>query len=225
MGVLAGICGLLEVEAVQMRNLLIAGAGGFGREVFDMALEMPEFRVAGFLSDVANALDDYPEIRAEAGIVGTIADYNPRAGDFIVVAIGDVAGRKKVAEILRTRGANFINLIHPTAFVSNFAKIGTGVIICRGAAVSTGTAIGDFSLVNACATIGHDAELGAFSVICPHVSIGGFARIGAECFVGANASIAPRKILGRGTEISANSFVARDTQASALVIGVPGKEF
>lgn len=225
MGALGKICGVLEGETVQMKNLLIAGAGGFGREVYDMVLEMPEFRVAGFLSDVPTALDDYPELRAEAEIVGTIAGYKFRAGEFVVNAIGDVAGRKKVAETLRANGAHFVNLIHPTAFVSKFAKLGEGVIICRGGGVSTGTKLGDFVLVNACATVGHDAEVGAFSVICPHVSIGGFAKIGAECFVGANASVAPKKILGRGSQIMANSFVARDAQAEALVVGVPGREF
>ncbi|MBO4400984.1 MAG: NeuD/PglB/VioB family sugar acetyltransferase [Selenomonadaceae bacterium] len=208
-----------------MKNLLIAGAGGFGREVYDMILEMPEFRMAGFLSDVPTALDDYPEIRAEAEIVGTIADYKFRADEFVVNAIGDVAGRKKVAAILRANGANFVNLIHPTAFVSKFARLGEGVIICRGASVSTSTTLGDFVLVNASAIVGHDAEVGAFSVICPQAFVGGFAKIGAECFLGANVSVSPRKILGRGSQVMANSFVARDTQAEAFITGVPGREF
>ena len=208
-----------------MKKLLIAGAGGFGREVFDMILEMPEFGVAGFLSDVATALDDYPEIRAEAGIVGTIAGYKFHAGELVVNAIGDVAGRKKVAEILRENGASFVNLIHPTAFVSKFARLGEGVIICRGAGVSTGVELGDFVMVNASATVGHDAKVGAYSVISPHVSIGGFAEIGAGTFIGANASVAPRKKIGRGSQISANSFAARDTGEEALIVGVPGREF
>ncbi len=203
-----------------MKNLLIAGEGGFGREIYDMILEMPEFRVKGFLSDVPTALDDFP-----AEIVGTIAGYKFSGDEFAVNAIGDVAGRKKVAEILRENGANFVNLIHPTAFVSNFARLGAGVIICRGAAVSTNTTLGDFCLVNASATIGHDAEIGAFSVICPHVSIGGFAKIGAECFIGANASVSPKVSLGKNSTVSANSFVARNTKDEAFIIGVPGKEF
>lgn len=208
-----------------MKNLLIAGAGGFGREVYEMLLDMPEFRVAGFLSDVPTALDDYPEIRADAEIVGTIADYKFRADEFVVNAVGDVAGRKKVAEILRANGANFVNVIHPTAFVSKFTKLGEGVIICRGAIISSYSKLGDFCLVNVCGMVGHDAEIGAYSVLCPQAFVGGFAKIGAECFLGANVSVSPRKILGRGSQISANSFVARDVGDEALVIGVPGKEF
>ncbi len=208
-----------------MKNLLIAGAGGFGREVYEMLLDMPEFRVAGFLSDVPTALDDYPEIRAGAEIVGTIAGYKFRADEFAVNAIGDVAGRKKVAEILRANGANFVNVIHPSASVARFVNFGVGVIISWKAVVSTNTKLGDFCLVNACAAVGHDVEIGAYSVLCPNVSIGGFAKIGAECFIGSNAAISPRKNLGRGSQVSANSFVARDTQAEAFVVGVPGREF
>ena len=210
----------------QMKNLLIAGAGGFGREVYDMILETfspTEFRVKGFLSDVPTALDNYPELPAR--IVGTIVDYEPEPDDRIFVAIGDVAGRKKVAEILAAKGAQFLNLIHPTVISSQFVEIGAGVIICRGVLIGPNTKIGDFSLINCCATIGHDSALGKFSVICPHVSIGGFAKIGAECFIGANASVSPKVSLGKNSTVCANSFVARDTRDEAFIIGVPGKEF
>ena len=96
-----------------MFDIVILGAGGMGRETFEVVQDTyPNYRVKGFLSDVPNMLDgfkNYPPL------LGTIKDYEVQPNDRFILAIGDVAGRRKIAESILSRGGEFINLIHPTA--------------------------------------------------------------------------------------------------------------
>ncbi len=211
-----------------MFDVVIVGAGGCGREVYEMALETyspEEYRIKGFLSDIPTDLDAYPEIRRDADIVGTIRDYDVQENDRFLLAIGDVDGRKKVAEILKRRKAKFISLIHPQAVCFRSAVWGEGLILYRFAGLSANAKVGDFCLINAMATIGHDAEIRDYTVICPFAAIGGYAKIGEECFISTHATIAPRLLVGNKSCVSANSFVARNVLENSFVTGVPAKSY
>lgn len=211
-----------------MLDIIIAGAGGCGREVYEMALDTyssEEYRIRGFLSDEPDALKDFPDVREQADIIGTIVDYEPQENERFIVAIGDVQGRKHVIRVLQSKGAKFINLIHPKTIVSPFAKFGQGVILYRGAGVSAHAVIEDFCLINSMASVGHDAVVGEYSVLCPFSAIGGYAKIGKECFVGTHTTVSPRISIGKESTVSSNTFVARNVRENSFVIGVPGKEY
>lgn len=209
-----------------MLDIVIVGAGGCGREVYEMALETfsPEqYRIKGFLSDIPTDLDKYPETKAEVRIIDTIIDYKVQDDDRFLLAIGDVEGRNKVLESLLDRGAKFLSLIHPKAMVFRNAVLGKGVILYPFVGVSDYAKIGDFCLVNAYTSVGHDAVLEEKSVVCPFVAIGGGARLGASCFVGPHVTVSPKVSVGANSRISANSFVARNAPGESFIIGAPAK--
>ncbi len=211
-----------------MLDIVIAGAGGCGREVYEMALETfspEEYHMKGFLSDISTDLDAYPEIRAEMGIIGSIVDYEVQANDRFLLAIGDVDGRKKVANLLKQRGAEFLSLIHPSAVCSRYAKWGEGLILYRLAGLSTCAKVGDFCLINSGASVGHDVSIGNYSVLCPYAAVGGGTVIEDECFISTHATIAPRLTIGKNSCISANVFVSRKVPENSFVAGVPAKKY
>ncbi len=211
-----------------MLDIVIAGAGGCGREVYEMAKETyspEEFRIKGFLTDIPTDLDDYPDIRKEADIVGSIRDYEVQENDRFLLAIGDAAGRKKVAGILKGKGAKFLNLIHPSAICSAYATLGEGIILYRMAGISDHAKVGDFCLINSLGSVGHDVVLGACTVVCPFAAIGGNAKIGEECFISTHATISPKLTVGARSCVSANSFVARNVPEDSFVMGVPAKNY
>lgn len=211
-----------------MLDIVIAGAGGCGREVYEMALETfspDEYRIKGFLSDIPTDLDRYPEIKAEAEIIGAIADYEVQKNDRFLLAIGDVDGRKKVASLLKQRGAEFLSLIHPSAVCSRYAVWGEGLILYRLSGLSTCARVGDFCLINSGASVGHDVIVGDYSVLCPYAAIGGGTVIGDECFISTHATIAPKLTVGKNSCISANAFVARKVPENSFVTGVPAKNY
>jgi Acetyltransferase (isoleucine patch superfamily) len=206
-----------------MLNIIIVGAGGCGREVYEMAcaaFSSAEYQIKGFLSDDVHILDD---MNVAVPIIDTIRDYQPAENDRFLLAIGDVQGRKKVALDLQERGAKFLTLVHPTAVISASAELGEGVIVYPFVFISCQVKLADFVMMNAYSGCGHDAVVGAFSVLCPYATVLGWARLDEDVFLSTHTMVAPKKHVGKGAVVSANSSVLRNVPVDGFVCGVPGK--
>lgn len=206
-----------------MKEIIILGAGGTGREVMEFCEDIfsdENYRIKGFLSDVLDVLDGldvpYP-------LLGTIKDYKIQEDDRFILAIGDVAGRRKIAENILAQGGKFLTFIHPSAQVCRSAKIGQGVIIFPFAYVGANSNVGDFCFINLHAACGHDVKLGAFSELAPYSVVAGGCQTGEECFLALHAVVAPKVILGNRVVISQGSATQKNQPDDSLVVGVPGK--
>lgn len=203
------------------RKLWIIGAGGFGREVYGAAQSAlgrgTEWEVAGFLNDISDSLDRFPEFpRIHAG-----TDYAPEEGDVFTCAVGEMPGRRMVCEKFRARGAKFINLVQPMACVSPSASFGEGVIVEAMTGIGAGAHIGDFATVLSHANIGHDAQIGAYVSVAPFAAILGRTFIGDGTMIGCHAVVLPDVKIGPGATIGAGSVVIKDVPPGATVFGVP----
>src|SRR4051812_44598210 len=100
-----------------MKNLIIIGASGFGREVLTWVFDHPrngvDWRVAGFLDSRKDILDGFAKdaaklpgavpyeaelqakYRRDVRIVGDPATYQPQEDDIFLCAVGDPAERRK----------------------------------------------------------------------------------------------------------------------------------
>lgn len=204
-------------------RIIIVGAGGFGREVLQWACDAwPEraSRIAGFLSAERDRLDQHA-CRLE--IIGDPGSYVPQPGDALLLAIGIPGIRRNVAESLRSRGAEFLTLLHPTAIVASTATIGEGSVICPYAIVSDAARVGDFVLMNYHSSLGHDASAGDHAVLSPYATLGGNAHIGEDVFMGLHASVGPGRKIGAGSKVSANSCALSDAPPDSIVYGAPGR--
>ena len=205
------------------RRIVIAGAGGFGREVLQWARDAwPDQAslIGGFLSDDPRRLDGFA---TGIGILSTVGDYRPAAGDYLLLGIGVPYSRRRVAEHLLTRDARFLTLVHPRAIVAPTASIGDGSIVCPFAIVSDSAVLGRCVLANYHASFGHDAVAGEYAVLSPYATLGGGARVDDEVFLGLHASVGPGITVGSRSKVSANSCVLSATPADSLVYGVPGR--
>lgn len=206
-----------------MRRILVVGAGGFGREVLRWARDGWTDRAAlfaGFLSRDADRLAGHDH---DLPIIGDPAAFNPQPGDALLLGIGIPGVRRRVAEDLLARGADFLTLIHPTAIVAPTATLGPGSIVCPGAIVSDAAQLGRFGLVNYHASLAHDSSAGDFAVLSPYATLAGGARVAADVFLGLHASIGPGVSVGARSKVAANSCALSDVPADSLVLGVPGR--
>lgn len=206
-----------------LRRILIVGAGGFGREVAHWArAAWPHGAslIAGFLSADADILGGRS---CDLPIVADPSRYEPQAGDALVLAIGIPSVRRRVAEDLLARGAEFLTLIHPSAVVCSTATIGAGSILCPGSIVSDSAEVGRFVLVNYHASLAHDAHAGDFAVLSPYATLGGDASIGEDAFLGLHASVGPGVIVGARSKVAANSCALHDVPDDVIIYGVPGR--
>ena len=108
-----------------MKDLIIAGAGGYGREAYYLAQRInkvePCWNIKGFINDIPDALDG---TKCDLPIIGSIADWEPSDNEVFVIAISTPQGKEKVYNLLKNKGANFVNLISPTALINPTVEFG-----------------------------------------------------------------------------------------------------
>lgn len=204
-------------------DLLIAGAGGLGRELAAYAAEAHAAgrlagRPAGFLDDGAPDLHGCP-----LPILGTIREYQPHPGQRIVIAVGDPGARAEVAALLRGRGAGFATLVHPLAYVAANAELGEGCVIAPFATVAPHARLGAHVLVNTHAGIGHDCRLDEACTLSPHAVLNGWVRLEREVLLGSGAIVTSRAVIGAGSRIAAGAVVYNDIPAGMTALGNPAR--
>jgi len=204
-------------------DIVIVGAGGFGRELHTWLADCwpaAAFRVKGYLGREKETVEHDGQ---RFPILADPEAYHPTAEERLVLAIGDVASRRRVVETIAGRGGQFLTVIHPTAVVAPSAAIGVGVIVYPCAVVANAACLEDFVVLNNYASAGHDSRIGRFSVLSPYATLNGAAALEEEVFMGTHSTVGPGVTIGRGSRISANSAALKDTPAASMVFGVPGK--
>jgi sugar O-acyltransferase (sialic acid O-acetyltransferase NeuD family) len=202
-------------------GIVICGAGGHGRVVAEIAEQIGECRVAGFVDDdpmlQGRCVQGYP-VLGDRSILGTL---RARGITKCVMGIGDNADRCRVAAIIEGMGWELVTVVHPSAQVSTSAAIGCGSVIEAGAVVKAGASVGRLAIINSCVSVGHDVVLGEGVQLSPGASIGGFVRIGDGSQIGMNASVIPGVQIGSNVVVGANAAVIRDLPSNVVAVGVP----
>ena len=206
-----------------MRDLIIVGASGFGREVNQIIKDVnkvePTWNVLGFLDDNLNALDEY---KCDRKIIGTIKDWIPNSNEHFVIAIAAPKVKEKIVSELQLKGAKFVSIIHPTALISDYTFLGEGIVIYPYAKVNVNSSLGDYvSLLGS--IVAHDVKVGNYSTVCGTCSLNGHVEIGERVFVGSHVVIAPSKKIGDDAYIGNGSVVIRNVRARTKVFGNPAK--
>jgi sugar O-acyltransferase (sialic acid O-acetyltransferase NeuD family) len=207
---------------VELKGLIIIGAGRFGREVCSWARQSREHNVSwfvkGFLDGRSQILDNYCY---NVPILGSPEDYQPTPDDVFVCAIGEPRAKKIYSEMLLGRGAQFANLIHPTVIMGENVKMGCGVILCPYVVITCDVVIGDFVTVNVHSLLAHDVVIGNYCQIHPHVSVSGGVTLKDGVMVGSNAVILPDCVVEEFALVGAGSLVLRRVAAGQTVFGNP----
>jgi len=206
-----------------MKNIIIIGAGGFGREVYQWSLDafdMNTYTIKGFLSKTQNDLDGFD---IPVPILGGEDNYNIEQDDVFIIAIGNVEIKRKVIEKLKAKNAVFLTLIHPTAIISSNSQIGEGVVICPYCIVTDNVKIGNYSKLNVYTYCGHDSEVGDHCVLSPYTTLNGGAKLGDGVFAATRSTITAEKLVGDNCIIGAHSIVLHDVADGTKVIGVSKK--
>ena len=208
-----------------MKNLVIIGARGYGREVYNWTQDCIraglDIRIKGFLDDNPNALDNFPNY---APILSSVEDYTPDEKDVFICALGDIQYRRKYVVMIQEKGGIFQTIIHPTASISQNVTIGEGCIIGRFAAISCDIHIGNFVSISAHAVLGHDVRVGNFCHIGALSNLSGGVVLEDFVTLHPKVDIIPHKHIGRSAILGTGSVVLRNVKEGDTVFGNPAKK-
>jgi sugar O-acyltransferase (sialic acid O-acetyltransferase NeuD family) len=209
-----------------MQRVVILGAGGFAREVLDIfhALNSVEaaYQVLGFV-------DENPTRK------GAVLNGSPVLGGFDAVpladrgqiqaicGVGDPAARSRLVQKAADQGLQFCNVVHPTAVLTPFVSLGTGVVITAGCILTNQITIGDHVHLNLDCTIGHDCIIDDFVTIAPGAHTSGDVHIGTGCDIGTGTAIIQGVTVGEWSVTGAGSVIVDDVPPNVTVVGVPAK--
>lgn len=209
-------------HGIDMKDLIIAGAGGFGREALILAKMLneiePRWNIKGFINDIPNALDG---VKCSHSIIGTIKDWRPTENEVFVMGVSSPNGKEIIANTLKAKGAKFVTLIHPLALISDYVEIGEGCIIGGRSSIGDNAILGDFVHI-AGSMIGQDAIIGDYSTTTGFANITN-AILGKRVFVGSHAVILNKLKVGDDAFVCAGSIVFNNIKAGTKVFGNPAK--
>ena len=206
------------------QQLVIIGAGGFGREMVAWAEQSVQFErewvLKGFIDDNLDALKDRP---SPARLLGRIQDYQPASDEVFICALGVPAIKRKCSELIASRGGRFTRLVHRTAVLGHEVQLGEGVVLCPFAVISANNRLGRGVAVNLHASVDHDAVVGDWTQINCHCDLTASVEVGEEVFFGSRVSVIPNVKIGDRAYIGAGSVVLRDVAAGVKVVGAPAR--
>jgi sugar O-acyltransferase (sialic acid O-acetyltransferase NeuD family) len=207
-----------------IQDIVIIGAGGFGREVeqwiADVNQEHPRFHVRGFLdADPARhggAIHDLP-------VLGYLEWLDDRSDCAAVIAIGGPRHKFHIAAELARRGVATPPIVHPRALIGRDVVIGTGTVVCPDVILTTDIAVGAFSTLNIDLTVGHDARIHDFVTLAPGVHVSGNVVLEEGCELGTGVNVVPGVRVGGWSIVGAGATVASDIPANVTAVGIPAK--
>lgn len=206
-----------------MKDLIIVGAGGFGREVLYLALAInahsKEWNIKGFINDDLNALDN---IRCDYKILGKIKEWQPKSNEVFAMGIASPQAKEKLSKSLIEKGAEFVTLIHPRAVIQPFTQIGAGSVIGHSASIGDNVTIGNFVNIMG-SMIGQDSIIGDYSTTTGFTNVAS-ANIGKRVFIGSHAVILNHLTVGDDAYICAGSIVFSKVKPGTKIFGYPAKK-
>lgn len=210
-----------------MKDIVIYGAGGFGREIACLLNAInevsPTWNLIGFIDDgiEKGIRNNYGEI---LGGIEFLQNYRSQLS--VAIAIANPTIVHKLFTNISNPLIDFPNLIAPNVilFDKNTVKMGQGNIIFFGCRLSCDVSIGNFNLFNGAVSLGHDVSLGSFNILSPSTRISGDCTVGDKNFFGVQAIVLQGKKIGNNTRIGTNSVVMRDTKDGFLYFGNPAKK-
>lgn len=209
-----------------MKDLIIFGASGFGREVAWLVERINEknhtWNLLGFVDDNekihGTVINSYPVL----GGCDCLTDY-PDA--YIVCAVGSSTIRKKIIEKINSllKKPKYAILIDPIVQKSDTVSVGEGTIICANNILTVNIEIGCHVIINLACTVGHDAILHDYVTLYPTVNFSGNSEA-MECVeLGTGSQIIQGKTIGGYTIVGAGSTVVKDIPAKCTAVGSPAK--
>jgi UDP-3-O-[3-hydroxymyristoyl] glucosamine N-acyltransferase len=124
---------------------------------------------------------------------------------------------------MESRGAQFVNLIHPSALIAPDAQLGTGIFIFIHSVISAGVHVEDFATLNAFVLLGHDAIIGRGCTLCPAAMLTGNVKLGRGVLMATHTSVAPQSEVGAFATIGMGSAVISTAPEGVTMMGVPAR--
>ena len=185
-------------------SIVLIGGSGHARVIID-CVRASGGEVFGILDDGLAAGTEVLGVR----VLGKTADFEQYIDHPFLIAIGNNAIRKRIAEKLSVRWAS---VVHPTSVVSPHAVIGEGTVLMPRAVVNAGATVGCPCIINTGAIVEHSS---------PNAALGGTVSVGAGTHIGIGACVRNNISICGSCTVGAGAAVVKNITEPGTYVGVP----
>jgi len=208
-----------------MKSLIIIGARGLGRKVYDLAKSNSEFSkefvIKGFLDDQPSKIEDYKNY---PNVISSVENYTVNKNDVFVCALANTSKKKYYSKIIIDKGGKFINIISDKCIINSNVCLGSeGIIIFENSIISADSSIDNFVTIQPNVVIGHDTMIEKNCHINCFVFTGGSSKICSDVTLHTRSTILPGITIGSNTIVGACSLVNKNILGNCTVVGTPAK--
>lgn len=207
-----------------MKNIVIIGAGGVGREVSLIIQQInelePTWNLLGFIDDNT---DNWGKVINGYSVIGGIDSLEFLSNDtYIVIAIANYEVKKKIVNKVNNK-FKFATIVHPKVWIHDYMTVGQGTIIYEGAILTANIEIGNHVIISPKCGVGHDSIIKDYVSLLWNVNVSGNDLIEEGVMMGSGSTVIQGKKIGKGSIIGAGAVVVNDIESFSTAVGVPAK--
>ena len=205
--------------------IVILGSGAHGVDILDSLLECnrisERYRPLGFLDDrTQGSVRGLP-------VLGRLADVTQFDSEVqFVTAIGSSTSyraKPPLLEKLSLPPERWATVVHPSASLSQWAKLGRGCVVLQQCTLSAACELGDQVVLLPGCRISHDARVEDYNILATGVILSGHVHVGRNCYLGAGSLVRERLRLGEGCLVGMGSVVVKPVGPGEVVAGNPAR--
>lgn len=210
------------------KKIIIFGTGGNCIDILDTINDINAKKVTydciGFLDDNS---EKWGKTYWGTTVLGPLSIANEYINDcFFINGIGSERNfflKETIISNTNIPLERFETIIHPTASVSNFSKIGKGTVVFQNVTITSNVHIGNHVVILPNSVISHDDIIKDYTCIASGVNISGEVTIGKSCYLGTNSSFIGDITVGDYSLIGMGSNVLSDVKENSVMVGNPAK--
>lgn len=207
-----------------MKNIVIIGAGGVGREVSLIIEKINKLKATwnliGFIDDNVNnwnkVINGYPVIGGMDSLEKLPLDT------YVVIAIANYNAKKKIVNKIDNK-FKFATIIDPKVWIHDYMTIGEGTIIYEGAILTANIEVGNHVIISPKCGVGHDSIIKDYVSLLWNVNVSGNDVIEEGVMMGSGSTVIQGKRIEKGSTVGAGAVVIDDIDSYSTVVGVPAK--
>lgn len=203
----------------------IYGAGGFGRELLDLARTINNKNMCweGIFFVVDKEYMSQESVNDAKVFEYTEAKQKYGKDLEVVVGNGEPSVRRRMLKQLKEDRIEIPSLIHPDVNIPSSTLVGRGTIIQFGCFISCNVKIESNVVIQPHCNIGHDSVLMESCIISGFGNIGGHVTIGKESFLGLSCAVREKITIGCNSVIGMGAVVLNDISSHTIAMGNPAR--
>ena len=217
----------MMTTARQGGDLVLIGAGGFGRETAQAVHALNDsgaaWRLLGYIDDdPARSGHDIDGTTVLGGrdLIGELP-----GASFVVCTgrPGDYISRLRIVGDLGLPPERYATIVHPSAAISPSSSVGPGSVLLAQVTLTAAVTVGAHVAIMPHVTLTHDDLVSDFATIASGVSLGGGVWVGKSAYLGAGALVGESRTIGAFSLVGMGAVVTHDVPAQEVWAGVPAR--